>query len=1173
MDFHYDNSSSDYTSRILESSSGTIKILNNLLVNSALSAPTLNSNNVTVANNLRASHYDLQTVAQLGGAFYVSPTLTFPSQTTSQLVVTKNNDVLTLAITDSSITSAELSGIAWTQNSAVKVSGTINGVATGTMDGTIDSVNLSSHVLTVSVSGSNSSAVSAGTYTTSQFSDLSIMVYQRRLDGSTMLMNSASGAIASFTDGADGVSVKSLTVAVEPVQSGSGDPSPSNIRPISGWNQIQIWVQDEVDRTADPTVTVQLGRTVYGGTLDVTTGVLTVDKLYRELSSSIPWTKSSSYSGGFYTAAYNLAVDGHNPKTFTPFICSHAKSATEIAQYANGTCYMDNSVNIRIMNADTTVEQWGAYLDAQATANTPVSCCFELDSPFTYQLTPTQVTTLLGNNNIYSNTGNTSVTYSTSTPDTNDYNVGILMNCYDTANSSSTIRVYGGTSTIPNVMIGNLTNAGLGVVNGLEPTGWGLFAQNAFLHGSVVAERGKIGGFTLSEKSLYTVNNYPSLTNFYLMPTGVQENNYSIGGSSTRRNDWVMTAGNAFGVTRDGTVYANQAVISGVLTAGANSSIGPWNVTSTSIYKEANTLGSSSPGAAYFGDLGLSVGNKFTVEATGVATLGLSSEYHATMSTQSFDVKNGQTLLASFGQDAIIGNVNTGGIFINSDGFIFYNSNKPNFYIGTEIRDGGEMGSAQATVTHNSITTTIDDSTYYRVASISASYTVICVYQQWISGTAIIDGVEEEMMFAPSIDPYQDWIVQNGYLWVKDHYDDMNTFQEKIYYDYVYEYSQTQSPYIVLGEYPYTEDIQPGSYSLSQGYKCIASGSLSTAIGSGCTSSGLSSFACGFQNVSSNDYSFAEGCQTISSGEGSHSEGYKTTSSGSYSHSEGKSTTASNTASHSEGYYSKATGYASHSEGEVTTASGRSSHSEGGSTHATGYASHSEGAATTASGDYSHAQNHRTMATAECQTVIGRYNDFTMSLDTDMVTTIYDAGNYAFVIGNGTSYSTRSNALTVDWDGNVTATGNVMAANTSHVGMIIMSTTLDTEAKVKAIYGGTTWIQHSGYFLRGASSGVTANSADQERDSQGNALGVESVTLTADQSGVGSHSHSVNTKRTNITVNNNGNTTLLCHSSNGGTAVTEANASGYIGTKSAAASSSHNNMPPYKNVYIWERTA
>ena len=47
----------------------------------------------------------------------------------------------------------------------------------------------------------------------------------------------------------------------------------------------------------------------------------------------------------------------------------------------------------------------------------------------------------------------------------------------------------------------------------------------------------------------------------------------------------------------------------------------------------------------------------------------------------------------------------------------------------------------------------------------------------------------------------------------------------------------------------------------------------------------------------------------------------------------------------------------------------------------------------------------------------------------------------------------------------------------SHIGLIIHSTTLDTEAKVIAIYGGNHWIQHSGYVLRGASSGVTANDA------------------------------------------------------------------------------------------------
>jgi hypothetical protein len=47
-------------------------------------------------------------------------------------------------------------------------------------------------------------------------------------------------AIATFTDGADGIPVKALTVDITPVQSGSGAPSPDNVRPISGWTGCNI---------------------------------------------------------------------------------------------------------------------------------------------------------------------------------------------------------------------------------------------------------------------------------------------------------------------------------------------------------------------------------------------------------------------------------------------------------------------------------------------------------------------------------------------------------------------------------------------------------------------------------------------------------------------------------------------------------------------------------------------------------------------------------------------------------------------------------------------------------------------------------------------------------------------------------------------------------------------
>ena len=56
----------------------------------------------------------------------------------------------------------------------------------------------------------------------------------------TQIVNEASGAVASFADGADGVPVRDLVVNIDPVQSGSGDPAPDNVRPITGWTGAKV---------------------------------------------------------------------------------------------------------------------------------------------------------------------------------------------------------------------------------------------------------------------------------------------------------------------------------------------------------------------------------------------------------------------------------------------------------------------------------------------------------------------------------------------------------------------------------------------------------------------------------------------------------------------------------------------------------------------------------------------------------------------------------------------------------------------------------------------------------------------------------------------------------------------------------------------------------------------
>ena len=55
-----------------------------------------------------------------------------------------------------------------------------------------------------------------------------------------VIIDAASGSIASFPDGADGMPIKELTVNIEPVQSGTGDPAPDNVRPISGWTGANV---------------------------------------------------------------------------------------------------------------------------------------------------------------------------------------------------------------------------------------------------------------------------------------------------------------------------------------------------------------------------------------------------------------------------------------------------------------------------------------------------------------------------------------------------------------------------------------------------------------------------------------------------------------------------------------------------------------------------------------------------------------------------------------------------------------------------------------------------------------------------------------------------------------------------------------------------------------------
>ena len=149
----------------------------------------------------------------------------------------------------------------------------------------------------------------------------------------------------------------------------------------------------------------------------------------------------------------------------------------------------------------------------------------------------------------------------------------------------------------------------------------------------------------------------------------------------------------------------------------------------------------------------------------------------------------------------------------------------------------------------------------------------------------------------------------------------------------------------------------------------------------------------------------------VASGHQSTSMGELTTASGRETLASGNSTTAS-------GDYSTAMG-------RLTTASGISSLALGHSTTASGHQSVSAGNSSIASASYSTAFGYGSVASDFTSTVIGQYNNSLSSITTNGSATSYNADNTAFVVGNGTDDSNRSDAFKVMFNGDATVSNDL----------------------------------------------------------------------------------------------------------------------------------------------------
>ena len=323
---------------------------------------------------------------------------------------------------------------------------------------------------------------------------------EQRIDD--VYASTASGSIATFERITGGMPVNSLEVAITPKQAGTGDPSPTNVRAISGWtganvyaDGINIWDEEwEVGgiRTTDgsdsstsgyyrsknyipvlpettyymvlpvgmntmfydasktylsygyvssnntfttpagarymrfrnatanawtpygndisinypstdhnyhsyagTTKSISFGQTVYGGTLNVTTGVLTVNKAIIDLGS-LSYTKYSVTQGTMFRSDEISGADfAFNS---TAFVCSNYATAKS-ASRAEYTISAGQANKVDIIDSN--------YSDATTfkSAMSGVKLVYPIATPTTIQLTPEQVSTLQGTNNIWADTG------------------------------------------------------------------------------------------------------------------------------------------------------------------------------------------------------------------------------------------------------------------------------------------------------------------------------------------------------------------------------------------------------------------------------------------------------------------------------------------------------------------------------------------------------------------------------------------------------------------------------------------------------------------------------------------------------------------------------------------------------------------------------------------------
>lgn len=195
--------------------------------------------------------------------------------------------------------------------------------------------------------------------------------------------------------------LKSLTASIVPVQAGSGDPSPTNVRPISGWTEDVVTVTDDLQNpTVTHTTTIPFTDSqgnpveVYGGSVDVVNGGEQPRTLGSVDLGELEWVYDVNIRCWNITiqAEWNMKGVSNNQQV------ANATAEQFKLRKASG---MSSSVAGELA-VDVSMIRANTGSDNEAPKGLLV---YELATPTTFYTQPTSIKSLDGENNVFASTG------------------------------------------------------------------------------------------------------------------------------------------------------------------------------------------------------------------------------------------------------------------------------------------------------------------------------------------------------------------------------------------------------------------------------------------------------------------------------------------------------------------------------------------------------------------------------------------------------------------------------------------------------------------------------------------------------------------------------------------------------------------------------------------------